>query len=128
MLLIATGLVFSMDKPAKVIRQEASQRNSSSNYPQLELKGRVAEIFTFSDLEWISGLSCRITYNGKKPLPSRVFFFAYDEKGKLLSKRIRLIYPRLNSGESGIATFRIKGHPSKIVIWSEGAGPWEDPY
>jgi len=126
--LAAVTVVFSEVQPTKTIQLKAKHEDSPFTYPVLELKGRVADIFTFDQAEWISGLTCRIKYNGNKPLPSKVFFSEYDENGKQLSERIRLIYPRLNSGESGYATFRVKGHASKIVVWSEGDGPWENPY
>jgi hypothetical protein len=126
--LTAVTLAFSEDQPTKTIQLKAKHEDSPFTYPVLELRGRVADIFTFYQAEWISGLTCRIKYNGKKPLPSKVFFSEYDETGKQISERIRLIYPKLNSDESGYATFRVKGHASKIVIWSEGDGPWENPY
>jgi len=126
--LAAVTFVFSEDQPIKTIQLTGKNKESGFTYPMLELKGRVAEIFTFYNAEWISGLTCHIKYNGKKPLPSNVFFSEYDEDGKQISERIRLIYPKLNSGESGHATFRVKGHASKMVIWSEGDGPWENPY
>ncbi len=126
-LAVAT-LAFTEDQPTKKIQLKAKHKDSPFAYPLLELRDRVADIFTFFQAEWISGLTCRIKYNGKKPLPSNVFFSEYDENGNQISERIRLIYPKLNSGESGYATFRIKGHASKIVIWSEGDGPWENPY
>ena len=126
--LAAVTLVFSEDQPTKTIQLKAQHEDSPFTYPMLELRGRVAEIFTFYNAAWISGLTCRIKYNGKKPLPSNVFFSEYDGNGKQISERIRLIYPKLNSGESGYATFRVKGDASKIVLWSEGDGPWENPY
>ena len=89
------------DQPTKTIHLKAKHEDSPFTYPVLELRGRVADIFTFYQAEWISGLTCRVKYNGKRPLPSRVFFSEYDENGKQTSERIRLIYPRLNSGESG---------------------------
>ena len=126
--LVAVTFAFSDDQPTKTIQLSGKNKDSGFTYPVLELRGRVAEIFTFYNAEWISGLTCRIKYNGKKPLPSNVFFAEYDENGKQMSERIRLIYPKLNSGESGYATFRVKRHASKIVIWSEGDGPWKSPY
>lgn len=126
--LISVDLAFAEDQQVKTIQLMAKQVDDAFTYPTLELKGLVAEIFSFEQAEWISGLTCRIKYNGNKPLPSRVFFSEYDENGEQVSKKTRLIYPKLNSGESGHATFRVKSHASKIIIWSEGDGPWENPY
>ena len=124
--IFSISLVFASQN--EVFQLEAKDINSPFTYPILELKGRVAEIFTFYDAEYFSGLTCRIKYNGMKPLPSNVYFSEYDSETKEISHKIKLIYPELKAGESGYATFRINGHPSKLVIWSEGEGPWESPY
>lgn len=81
--------------------QTCEQDTSSWTYPTFKLKGRLAEIFTISDCKWISGLTCRIKYKGKYPLPSEVFFIEYDKKGKKLGRRTRFICPHLKSGERG---------------------------
>ncbi len=128
LLIFAVNISFAEGQNHKVIQLEGKKKNSAFSYPSLELQGRIAEIFTFYDAEYISGLTCKIKYNGKTPLPSKVFFSEYDIREKGISHKVRLIYPELNSGESGVATFRIKGTPPKIVIWSEGEGPWESPY
>jgi hypothetical protein len=97
--------------------------------PVIELDGRLREIFAVSDCEHISGLTCRIQYNGKAPLPTSVFFTEFDAHGRQLGKRTRLIYPHLEAGESGTATFRIKsGGPAQIRLEAVGKGPWRDPY
>jgi len=127
-LLLTFSFTSASDDQPRVVHLKAENNNSPFTYPILELKGLVAEIFTFYDAEYISGLTCRIKYNGAKPLPSKVFFSEYDSKSKEISHKVRLIYPKLNTGESGYATFRIKSTPSKLVIWSEGEGPWENPY
>ena len=127
-LFIVPVISFGIDQPIKIIKLEGKEIESGFEYPTLELKGRVAEIFSFYDAEYISGLTCRIKFNGKKPLPNKVFFSEYDNENKEISHKVRLIYPRMKSGESGYATFRITCHPQKIVIWSEGDGPWESPY
>ncbi|HVB88032.1 MAG TPA: hypothetical protein VNK23_15330 [Candidatus Dormibacteraeota bacterium] len=97
--------------------------------PKFELAGKLSKIFTVSRCEYISGLTCHIHYNGKLPLPSEVFFTEFDEHGKKAGPRVRLIYPKLNSGETGVATFRIRlSTPAKIVLEGEWNGPWRDPY
>ena len=95
--------------------------------PKFELKGELSKIFDLKDCEYISGITCRIHYNGVFPLPSRVFFTELDEHGHP-GPRVRLIYPRLESGETGRATFRIHSHPATIVLQGEWKGPWQDPY
>ena len=56
--------------------------------PALKLTGDLNIIFNIpeTDCEYISGMTCRITYNGKLPLPSEVFFVQHDENGKKLNK------------------------------------------
>jgi hypothetical protein len=102
---------------------------SEDGLPTIVLAGKLATIFTVDRCEFISGMTCRVTYNGKGPLPSRVFFTELDEKGKSGGPRIRLLYPRLGPGESGKATFRIRlNRPAKVVLTGEWHGPWQDPY
>jgi hypothetical protein len=97
--------------------------------PKFELEGNLAKIFTVTHCEYISGLTCRIHYNGKLPLPSEVFFTEFDDRGKKAGPRVRLIYPELKRGETGMATFRIRlSEPAKIVLKGEWNGPWRDPY
>jgi hypothetical protein len=95
--------------------------------PKFELKGKLAKIFDIKDCEYISGITCRIHYNGVLPLPSRVFFTELDENGHP-GPRVRLIYPELKPGETGRATFRIHSHPATIVLQGEWKGRWQDPY
>ena len=68
--------------------------------PKFELKGKLAKIFDIKDCEYISGITCRIHYNGVLPLPSRVFFTELDEDGHP-GPRVRLIYPELKPGGTG---------------------------
>ena len=97
--------------------------------PHMRLMGDLSRIFTISDCAAISGLTCRIKYNGKMPLPSEVFFIEFDRHGKAFGKATRLIYPRLRSGNSGVATFRIRAaHATTIELTGKWRGPWKDPY
>lgn len=96
--------------------------------PKFELKGNLVKIFKITDCEYISGITCKIEYNGALPLPSQVFFTEFDDQGRLAGRRVRLIYPRLEPGETGRATFRIRIHAAKIVLQGEWNGPWRDPY
>ena len=97
--------------------------------PKFELKGKLADIFTISKCQYISGLTCNIHYKAIFSLPSQVFFTEIDESGKKAGQRMRLIYPKLNAGETGKATFRLRsGNPAKIVLEGEWNGPWRDPY
>jgi hypothetical protein len=97
--------------------------------PKFELKGKLAKIFDLTDCEYISGITCRIHYNGVLPLPSQVFFTEFDERGQQAGARVRLIYPKLAPDETGRATFRIRlGRPAKVVLEGEWKGPWKDPY
>jgi hypothetical protein len=98
-------------------------------YPELVLQDRLATIFTIDRCEYISGLTCRIRYNGKAPLPSEVFFVEVDAEEKAPRSRVRLIYPRLKSGESGKATFRLRSSSAaRIILTGEWKGPWKNPY
>ena len=73
-------------------------------------------------------MTCKITYNGKSPLPSEVFFTEVDSDGHA-GKKTRLIYPNLKAGERGAATFRIHaGEPAKIILAGVWDGPWKNPY
>jgi hypothetical protein len=110
-------------------QQSQNQTDEGLPLPKIELKGKLSEIFTVTHCEYISGLTCRIHYNGKLPLPSRVFFNEFDQRGQSGGPRVRLIYPELKSGETGRATFRTRlGRPAKIVLEGEWKGPWQDPY
>ena len=97
--------------------------------PKVELKGKLAKIFKVNHCEYVSGLSCRIHYNGNLGLPSEVFFTEFDNSGKKAGAPVRLIYPKLKPGETAIATFRIRlARPVRIVLLGEWKGPWRDPY
>jgi len=107
----------------------ATPEESPFRYPTIELEGKLKEIFTVADCQYISGLTCRIRYNGKSALPSEVFFTGYDQAGKPDGTKVRLIYPRLEPGERGMATFRIpSSSPTKIVLTGSWDGPWRNPY
>ena len=97
--------------------------------PKITLEGNLAKIFTVIGCEYISGLTCRVHYNGKLPLPSQVFFTEFDDHGKKAGARVRLIYPELKPGETGWATFRIRSErPAKVILQAEWNGPWQNPY
>jgi hypothetical protein len=109
--------------------QGATPTEGGFRLPKFELKGKLAKIFDVTDCEYISGITCRIHYNGVLSLPSQVFFTEFDEHGQQAGARVRLIYPKLEPGETGHATFRIRlGRPVKIVLQGEWNGPWRDPY
>ncbi|HEY4837988.1 MAG TPA: hypothetical protein VIH72_05250 [Candidatus Acidoferrales bacterium] len=102
---------------------------NDADIPALELRGKLAKIFSISDCEYISGLTCKIYYNGSASLPSQVFFTELDKQGRQSGRRVQLIYPRLKPRETGRATFRINlTRPVKIVLYGEWNGPWRDPY
>lgn len=98
--------------------------------PVLKLTGDLNKIFTIpeTDCEYISGMTCRISYNGKLPLPSEVYFIQFDKNGKKLGDQIRLIYPKLEANESGTATFRINSNPATIELIGKWEGPYINPY
>jgi hypothetical protein len=111
--------------------QKAAEQKPCEGFciPSFELKGNLAKIFSISGCEFISGLTCRIHYNGHLPLPSGVYFTEFDERGKPAGGRVRLIYPEMKKGETGIATFRVRiGNPAKIVLEGEWKGPYRSPY
>jgi hypothetical protein len=111
--------------------QQAGQEKPCEAFciPSFELKGNLAKIFSVSRCEFISGLTCRIHYDGAMPLPSEVFFTEFDENDKQAGARVRLIYPKLKKGETGVATFRIRmPNPAKILLEGEWKGPYRNPY
>jgi hypothetical protein len=109
-------------------REQDKTGDESFRVPKFRLKGKLARIFDVTDCKYISGMTCRIHYNGALPLPSRVFFSELGDRGQR-GPRVRLIYPKLEPGETGLATFRIHfGRPTTIVLQGEWNGPWQDPY
>ncbi|MGB6877103.1 MAG: hypothetical protein WBD87_13830 [Candidatus Acidiferrales bacterium] len=117
------GTIWSQGQPA------TTQSANGFPIPKIELKGKLAKIFSVSDCEYISGLTCKIRYNGNAPLPSEVFFIELDEHGRQAGARVRLIYPKLKAGERGYATFRIRlVEPARIILEGKWNGPWRDPY
>jgi hypothetical protein len=110
-------------------KQAQTGADNGFTYPRFELEGKLAKIFTVTDCEYISGMTCRIHYNGVLPLPSQVFFTEFDERGHKAGARVRLIYPKLAPGETGRATFRLRASsPAKIVLQGEWKGLWQNPY
>lgn len=110
-------------------KQVEADATKAFRLPKFELHGNLVKIFTVTRCEYISGLTCRIHYNGKLPLPSEVFFTEFDDHCKQAGPGVRLIYPELKRGETGVATFRIRlSTPAKIVLKGEWNGPWRDPY
>jgi hypothetical protein len=75
--------------------------------PVMKLTGNLQKIFKITDCHAISGLTCQISYNGKLPIPSKIFFIELDKDGKVIGKKTRLIYPELEPGKTGHTTFRI---------------------
>ena len=105
----------------------ASSEEAVSSTPKIVLDSRLERIFVVSACKWISGLTCRITYNGEDVLPSRVFFTERDVEGKVLGAKVRLIYPKLRAGEKGWATFRLRSsNPASILLTGEWKGPWRE--
>jgi len=126
---LVTLFVFQITNAQIDSIQTCGQDSSGWTYPTFKLKGKLAEIFTISDCQWISGFTCHIRYNGKYVLPSEVFFAEYDAKGKQLGRRTRLIYPHLKAGERGYATFRFRtNNPSFVVLEGVWKGEWKNPY
>jgi hypothetical protein len=98
-------------------------------YPAFEFRGHLSDVFEINHCEYISGMTCKIRYNGARPLPSQVLFTEYDEAGHRAGPEVRLIYPKLEAGETGSATFRIRlSSPAKISLRGEWNGPWREPY
>jgi len=115
-------------KPAYV-KQPRTAQQKAEGIPVIELEPKLSRIFKVRRCEFISGMTCHITYNGKMPLPSEVFFVEYDAQGKRLGKKTRLIYPKLKKGETGYATFFLRSaEPARIIITAVWNGPWRNPY
>ncbi len=93
--------------------------------PVMKLTGDLQKIFTINNCHPISGLTCRVSYNGKLPLPSEVFFVELDQDGQVVGEKTRLIYPKLEPGETGYATFRTRSASTATIVLS---GIWEGPY
>jgi hypothetical protein len=113
------------------VSQRAQNETSNDGFPlpKFELAGKLAQSFEITDCEYISGLTCRIHYNGTFPLPAQIFFTEFDERWQQAGGKVRLNYPHLRAGETGRATFRIRlSSPAKIVLWGDRRGPWRNPY
>jgi hypothetical protein len=109
--------------------QSSASEETDWSYPTFELQGKLRDTFTISECSYISGMTCRIKYTGTHPLPSRVYFVEFDEKGNQAGPEVRLIYPRLDPGEKGWATFGIRlSSPARVRLRGEWKGPWQDPY
>ncbi len=93
--------------------------------PVMKLTGDLQKIFTITNCHKISGLTCRISYNGNLTLPSEVFFIELDRDGRVVGKKTRLIYPKLEPDETGYATFRINSASTATIVLS---GIWDGPY
>ncbi len=110
-------------------QQPKADTEDAFRIPRFELTGKLAKGFSVTDCEYISGLTCRVRFNGAIPLPSEIFFTEFDDQGKQAGARVRLIYPELKPGETGRATFRIRtGRPAKIVLRGEWNGAYRNPY
>src|SRR5690242_2159452 len=107
LLLVVSTLCFNLACLGQRQKPNAEPQSGPS-LPKIELRGGLAKIFAVTRCEYISGLTCRIHYNGAAPLPSEVFFTEFDKEGHLAGPRVRLIYPQLNPGETGVGTFRIR--------------------
>src|SRR5436309_14997402 len=111
------------------VEQPQTPDEKAWEMPRIALEPRLAEICAVSRCEWISGMTCRITYNGRRPLPSEVFFTEFDARHKQLGPKTRLIYPKLKKGESGMATFFLQSdHPRHVLLTALWNGPWRNPY
>jgi hypothetical protein len=127
-LLALAGAGLAAETQPNVAQTQAPDARATG-LPSMELEPRLAAIFAVTRCEFMSGMTCRITYNGKSPLPSEVYFTEYDESGKALGQRTRLIYPKLEKGESGRATFRLRAsNPTRVVLSGTWNGPWRNPY
>ena len=109
--------------------QVGTSSRAGFRYPTLELLGQLKDTFTISKCEYVSGMTCQIKFTGTHPLPSRVYFVEFDEKGKQAGREVRLLYPRLEPGQTGSATFRIRlSSPTSVRLRGEWKGPWQAPY
>jgi len=94
-------------------------------YPTIEMEGKLGEIISVTGCEYISGMSCRITYNGKASLPSKILFTEYDASNVKAGPPTRLLYAPLEPGKSVLAMFRIRmGSPSRVVlegVWKQSS-------
>ncbi len=124
--LVALVLVGSHLKPT----QAPCSTQDGQPIPCIELEPALKQIFVIDHCEAISGLTCRIQYNGKKPLPSEIFFYDIDSSGRQLCKPTRLTYPRLSPGQTGRATFldRCDADPDHILLKGKWSGPYKSPY
>jgi len=114
---------------ASNVTQPQTKAESEWGLPVIEVDPKLAAILSVTRCQWISGMSCRITYNGKNVLPSEVFFVEFDSSGKQVGNKVRLIYPELKPGHFGVATFGLRSkHPARIVLSGIWEGPWKNPY
>jgi hypothetical protein len=123
------AICLALAASSSLAQENKPNEESGFRVPTFQLTGKLAKIFSIQKCEYISGLTCRIRYNGAAPLPSEVYFTEFDQQGRKVGPRVRLIYPKLKPKETGVATFRIRmAEPTKIVLQGEWNGPWRDPY
>ena len=109
--------------------QAPSPSDAGFRFPALELQGQLRGTLSFSKCTYMSGLTCKVKYSGDHPLPSRVYFLEFDAEGRQAGPEVRLIYPRLEPGEVGSATFRLRSSsPARVKLRGEWKGAWQDPY
>ena len=116
---------------SQLVTQTRSSDELDWHIPQIDLESKLASIFTVTRCKWISGMTCRVSFNGKLPLPSEVFFEEYNDAGNPVGSPRRLIYPELEAGHTGLATFNLRskhGRPFRILITAKWEGPYKDPY
>jgi len=119
----------TLAQPLVPAGQAGESKSAGFRYPRFELQGKLSATLTVSGCEYISGMTCKVSYTGTNPLPSRVYFVEFDEAGHQAGREVRLLYPRLEPGETGSATFRIRlSSPARVRLRGEWKGPWQSPY
>ncbi|THB68135.1 MAG: hypothetical protein D6B27_03205 [Gammaproteobacteria bacterium] len=84
--------------------------------PTIKQKESLGNIFTFLNCSYLSGLTCKVKYNGKQLLSQKIYYSQYNLKGEFINKKL-LIYPKLNPDEFGIVTFfHVHGATTNLVI------------
>ena len=125
---LSLALATASDAKEKLKRAWQAPENGAFGLPTIWLDGRLAEIIVVDDCKKISGVTCHLKYNGKEPLPSEIYFYNIDAEGRRTGPRTRLIYPKLNPGKGGFATFRTSTPLGNILLRAVGDGPWKNPY
>lgn len=104
------------------VQEEGDIQNNPDYWcPKVVFVGKAAEIFRLKECSYISGVTIKITYNGKYSYPARLKFTLFDSHGNVMEmdQKKHVFGPKyLEKGQYGIFTIQALGNedPSRIEI------------